>query len=770
MDTNGSEPSGTRLPPTLGGVQAGLPGTGPLLPAQLPALESEAATGWVWESDLAGKFVLCTPEIERLLGYTVSEVIGRPLAAMGLSNEAGERLHQALSARREIHDLRLDAHAKSGEPVTLQLNAVLRASPSGEILGYRGGARVLGRREPAEPARAAGLPPRIRIPRPAEPPAPVSTDAPTQWSAAVGYVDDDQGVRPILRGETSADLREPAPLVLPILVQDRLLGVLELGEHESGRAWTEEDRVLAEAAVAQLAMALQDARTYQLTQQALEEMREADRLKTQFLANMSHELRTPLNSIIGFSRVILKGIDGPINETQAQDLTAIYNSGQHLLGLINDILDLSRIEAGKMELAFTEVDLGEIIRSVMSTAAGLVKDKPIELSLEVPPTLPLIQADNIRIRQVLLNLISNATKFTERGKVGVVARVVRADGKREVVVSVFDTGPGISPEDQEKLFEPFSQVDASATRKTGGSGLGLSICRHLVELHEGRIWVESKVGEGSTFSFAIPVGEVPAMSGAERAPEPIILAVEEDPAVQATYRQHLEGTGGRLHAVVRPAEVPALAREIRPAGLVLNPLLLSLADWQLLAGLRAYADTRSIPMLLAGRSGQDGGYHLRPVDLIAKPLQPADILGALARLSPAGRHPIEVLGICADPSESEALRGILEGRPEYRARVAADGLGGSEALNIQKPDLVILDLLAPDLEAAGALERLRGPAAQGPLPILLLWAPPASPAQAEMVTRRMQMLVSGSALPEGDWLASLRAWLGAAIHRAAARA
>src|SRR3990170_1359723 len=447
MDTNGSEPSGTRLPPTLGGVQAGLPGTGPLLPAQLPALESEAATGWVWESDLAGKFVLCTPEIERLLGYTVSEVIGRPLAAMGLSNEAGERLHQALSARREIHDLRLDAHAKSGEPVTLQLNAVLRASPSGEILGYRGGARVLGRREPAEPARATGLPPRIRIPRPAEPPAPVSTDAPTQWSAAVGYVDDDQGVRPILRGETSADLREPAPLVLPILVQDRLLGVLELGEHESGRAWTEEDRVLAEAAVAQLAMALQDARTYQLTQQALEEMREADRLKTQFLANMSHELRTPLNSIIGFSRVILKGIDGPVNDTQEQDLRAIHGAGLHLLGLINDILDVSKIEAGKMDLTFGEVDLKEIVRGVMSTAVALVKEKPIELRTELPEDLPMIQADSIRVRQILLNLVANAAKFTDQGIVLVSARPIDEAGEREILVSVEDTGPGIAPAD-----------------------------------------------------------------------------------------------------------------------------------------------------------------------------------------------------------------------------------------------------------------------------------------------------------------------------------
>ncbi len=177
----------------------------------------------------------------------------------------------------------------------------------------------------------------------------------------------------------------------------------------------------------------------------------------------------------------------------------------HLLGLINDILDLSKIDAGKMELTFAEVDLGEIIHGVMSTAKGLVKDKPIELVADVPEDLPVIVADSIRVRQILLNLVSNASKFTERGRIGVRSRLTERDGRPEILVQVFDTGPGIDPRDQDRLFEPFSQVDASPTRKTGGTGLGLSICRHLVELHGGRIWVESSPGKGSAFNFTLPL-------------------------------------------------------------------------------------------------------------------------------------------------------------------------------------------------------------------------------------------------------------------------
>ncbi len=247
---------------------------------------------------------------------------------------------------------------------------------------------------------------------------------------------------------------------------------------------------------------------------------------------MSYELRTPLNSIIGFSRVILKGIDGPVNETQKQDLNAIYNSGQHLLTLINNILDLSKIDAGKMELQITELNLSDLVNGVMSTAVGLVKDKPIRLSHTIPADLPTVQADQTRVRQILLNFVSNATKFTEKGTITVTAApVVSPVGKQEVMITISDTGEGIAQDDLGKLFQPFSQVDDSPTRKTGGTGLGLSICRSMVEMHGGRIGVlKSEPGKGSTFYFTLPTALPDRVI--EPAPQEnnLILAIDDDSA------------------------------------------------------------------------------------------------------------------------------------------------------------------------------------------------------------------------------------------------
>jgi signal transduction histidine kinase/CheY-like chemotaxis protein len=306
-------------------------------------------------------------------------------------------------------------------------------------------------------------------------------------------------------------------------------------------AFSEDDISVLQILTDQVAVAVDNARSYGLTQKAVDDIREADRLKSQFLANMSHELRTPLNSIIGFSRVILKGIDGPINELQQQDLTAIYNSGQHLLGLINDVLDLSKIEAGKMELAFeNDVNLTDIIKGVMSTTIGLVKDKQIELRYNITPELPLLRIDPMKVRQVLLNLMSNAAKFTEEGFITIdVAIKSGPDERPEVVVSVIDTGPGIAPEDQRKLFQPFSQVDGTLTRKTGGSGLGLSICNHLIHMHGGRIGLTSKVGEGSTFYFTLLMdGPDPIIEIDENVqPELPDLAGMEDEAEAASWEQ-----------------------------------------------------------------------------------------------------------------------------------------------------------------------------------------------------------------------------------------
>lgn len=518
MPKSPSDPLRSRLSNLFSGLAASTPRTGRLPSVPGDPEGSAGIGGWLWETDTGGNYRWVSPEIEREIGIRPKELIGRPVDSIGITPDSAGQLHRALSQGGPVRNLRLEGQDAQGRRVSLVANALPRGEPVEGRAAYRGVFLVLGAVDEAQAAPPPKPQPETKpapqtgrlavpLPQPPEELGPYTTPelAPV-WGEPTAFIDDGVSVKQTAPSpDEFLGEGDDHKLVVPISVQDVDLGELVFDVREDGQPWTEEDRALAEAVSTQLAVALQDARSNQLTQNALAEMREADRLKTQFLANMSHELRTPLNSIIGFSRVILKGIDGPITPQQEEDLKAIYNAGQHLLGLINDVLDLSKIEAGKVELAFGEVELKEILRGVMSTAEGLVKGKPIELITDIPDELPKITADSIRLRQVLLNLVSNAVKFTERGQIGVSARTIDSGGRPEIVVAVFDTGPGIAPDDQRKLFEPFSQVDTSPTRKTGGTGLGLSICRHLVELHGGRIWVESVPGEGSTFAFTLPV-------------------------------------------------------------------------------------------------------------------------------------------------------------------------------------------------------------------------------------------------------------------------
>jgi len=247
--------------------------------------------------------------------------------------------------------------------------------------------------------------------------------------------------------------------------------------------------------------------------EANQQIREADRLKSEFVATISHELRTPLNTIIGFAKFMLNGMAGPINEMQRTDLTAIYSSGQHLLALVNDILDLSKIEAGKVTLDKERLDIHEITAGIISSAIALVGDKPVELREEIAGDVPPIFADRHRVRQIILNLVSNAAKFTERGRIVLRVKPVAENGKRFILCEVEDTGIGISAEHTATIFEPFRQLDSSSARRAQGTGLGLPISRRLAELHGGRLWVKSELGVGSTFYCLLPVEDTPSGIG-----------------------------------------------------------------------------------------------------------------------------------------------------------------------------------------------------------------------------------------------------------------
>jgi signal transduction histidine kinase/HAMP domain-containing protein len=291
-----------------------------------------------------------------------------------------------------------------------------------------------------------------------------------------------------------------AEAALPLRMGDQIIGVLDIlsTDHDDFDA---DDVSVLQNVANQITIALENARAYAVEREAAKRLRELDRSKRRFLANMSHELRTPLTNITGFSRLMLKGIDGPLTGQLQNDIEIIYHNSQHLLGLINDLLDISHIEAGLMELEFREVNLAELIHSVMATASALVRDKDTELRQEIAPDLPQVQADAARIRQVLLRLLANAAKFTEQGIITV--RSWRAD--EQVLVSVSDTGVGIPVEDQDRIFEQFEQGSLEDGRRPDGAGLGLALSKEFVEMHGGRIWVESEAGQGSTFTFSLPL-------------------------------------------------------------------------------------------------------------------------------------------------------------------------------------------------------------------------------------------------------------------------
>jgi signal transduction histidine kinase len=252
---------------------------------------------------------------------------------------------------------------------------------------------------------------------------------------------------------------------------------------------------------AQAAVAVENARLFQEIQEKGQQLELASRHKSQFLANMSHELRTPMNAVLGYTDLILDNIFGEVPEAIRDTLERVKSNGQHLLGLINDVLDLSKIEAGQLILSLGDYAMDEVVHAVVSAVESLAAGKKLDFEATVAPDLPPGRGDERRLTQVLLNLAGNAIKFTDAGKVSIDARV--NDGS--FVVSVIDTGPGISEADQQKIFEEFQQADSSSTRTKGGSGLGLSISRRIVELHGGRLWVESVLGHGSTFSFTVPL-------------------------------------------------------------------------------------------------------------------------------------------------------------------------------------------------------------------------------------------------------------------------
>jgi signal transduction histidine kinase/CheY-like chemotaxis protein len=458
---------------------------------------------------------------------------------------------------------------------------------------------------------------------------------------------------------------------------------------------------------------------------ARDEAIRASQAKSDFLASMSHELRTPLNAIIGYSEILLEDSDDLVRPELRPDLEKIRGAGKHLLDLINDILDLSKIEAGKMDLFLESIDVAGLLADVSATVQPLMDKNGNMFEVHCGPDLGTARLDQTKVRQILLNLLSNAAKFTKQGRIMLTARRPTRGDDDCLEFEVSDTGIGMTAEQMAKLYSAFSQADASTTRNYGGTGLGLAITKHFCLMLGGDVLVRSELGEGSTFVVTLPA--VYPVADETRPPERAegtagtVLVIDDERTTHNLLERELGARGYRVVHAAGGREGLRLAREMRPDAITLDIIMPELDGWAVLRELKADTDLRSIPVVLVTILGdREMGYALGAADYLTKPIDPDALLGALGRFH-AGDGEIPVMVVDDDPMTREMLRRILSKRG-WSVTEAADGSDALSGLGRTRPAVVLLDLMMPGMDGFEVLDAMRREATWRDIPVVVVTA------------------------------------------------
>jgi GAF domain-containing protein/CheY-like chemotaxis protein len=560
-----------------------------------------------------------------------------------------------------------------------------------------------------------------------------------------------------------------ALMAVPLLRENVLIGGLTVNKKTPGE-FSPAVIELLKTFASQSAVAIQNARLFREIGDKSRQLELADRHKSEFLANMSHELRTPLNAIIGYSEMLQEDAADLGAEQFTEDLGRINAAGKHLLELINAVLDLSKIEAGKMELYLETFDVAGLIRDIAAVIQPLAGKNANRLEVRCPPETGTMRADLTKVRQALFNLLSNACKFTDRGTVGLAVARETIDGRDFMAFRVSDTGIGMTPEQLTRLFEAFSQADAATTRRYGGTGLGLALSRRLCRMMGGDVTVESVAGQGSTFTIRLPVLVAEAAGAPAAAAEPVaadspgigtVLVIDDEAAVRDLMQRFLTREGFRVVTAPGGEEGLRRARELRPDAITLDVMMPGMDGWAVLSALKADAAVADIPVImLTIVDDKNLGYALGASDYLTKPIDRERLVKVLAQ----HRRDRPVLVVDDDAGFRQLLRRMLE--PEgFTVVEAENGRVALERLADVRPSVILLDLMMPEMDGFEFVAEFRRHEAWRAIPIVVVTAKDLSHDDRERLNGHVQKILQKGTYGRDQLLAEVRELVSASVAR-----
>ena len=492
---------------------------------------------------------------------------------------------------------------------------------------------------------------------------------------------------------------------------------------------------------------------------ARSEAEEANKAKSTFLANMSHELRTPLNAIIGYSEMLIEEAEDLEPEEFVPDLGKVKNSGEHLLGLINDILDLSKIEAGKMDLYLETCDLRKEIDDVVATIKPLIDKNANTLILNCPEEIGTIETDITKLRQNLFNLLSNASKFTENGQIDLTVKRYQEEGQDWVKFQVKDTGIGMSPEQIAKLFQAFSQADTSTTRKFGGTGLGLAITKKFCEMMGGRIEVTSEYGQGSTFTIDLPTkvttspqdnsNQLAEQNSPAHPQTNRILVIDDDPAARELMQRYLIKEGFNVTSVPNGEKGLLCAKELKPKAIILDVMMPKVDGWSILTQIKADPELVNIPVVMTTMvDNKKLGYALGANDYLTKPIDRHRLTQILGKYKL--NNSSQVIMVVDDLQDNREIISRHLEQEGWQVEEAENGKIALEKISTHLPQVLILDLMMPEMDGFELVEKLHQNQDWQSIPVIIITAKELTPEDRQRLNGHTEKIIQRYGRDEQD--------------------